>query len=190
VQDTNLNVAVAVGAECMICSAAATITTVNLNNGSTDTFTGDPKGGPPQDAAIDSTTHRMAVIPFKDQEPGMVFDIYDISNKRLVTSAGSDTLSSPWFVAADPIHHLFLIADADWSPAGSSANNPLNVNNNSTSRILVYTEDGRLLKILNNWSNPATVYLPASFLQLNPATRTGYIIAPFYEDDEIEAFNY
>ena len=70
-------------------------------------------------------------------------------------------------VAADPIHHLFLVAqlDSTFSPYGST--------------VIVYDERGKLVEYINGFDffpSPYSVVVP--HLAVNPSKRMGYVNGP------------
>ena len=81
--------------------------------------------------------------------------------------------------AADPVHHLFLVAQL---------NSTLSPNGGST--VLVYNEHGKLVEYINGFSflNADTVIIP--HLAVNPSKRLGYVHGSWPSFNDLQEFTY
>ena len=109
--------------------------------------------------------------------PGVEF--IDIANETstLVKLPGQpNQINSGSFVASDPVHHLFLVAQ----PTSSTGNN---------SSIDVYDDSGTLVETLNGFNFTFENYNdPFVQISLHPTDRTGYVNGP--QTDQIQRFTY
>ena len=134
--------------------------------------------GFPNGMAIDPTTDTMCTTTTGDTDvefynlstgKGKAVQIPILYSKGLLTNGAA--------VAADPIHHLFLVAqlDSTFSPYGST--------------VIVYDEHGKLVEYINGFDffpSPYSVVIP--HLAVNPAKRTGYVNGP--HANELQEFTY
>jgi hypothetical protein len=150
-----------------------TIVLANLSNGNLTEFTGQGSFFP-FGVAVDSVSNKAAVPTLGDNG----FTIYDLGNQtgtevilpQCPRSLG-DCNDPGLYPAADPLHSEFLVEQTG-SP-------DLAANNNSLSEVLVYDENGNLLKAVERFSLWGTfVPVQDNNLQLNPNTRSGYLIGP------------
>jgi hypothetical protein len=120
--------------------------------------------GFPNGMAIDPTTDTMCTTTTGDTD----VEFYKLSTGKgkavkipVLYSKGPLTQGAA--VAADPVHHLFLVAqlNSTFSPTGST--------------VIVYDERGKLVEYINgfNFISPFTVIVP--HLAVNPSNRTGYV---------------
>lgn len=128
--------------------------------------------------AIDSTTGVLCTTTLGDMD----VEFYHLSTGKgkavtIPVLYGGGALTQGASVAADPIHHLFLVGqrNSTFSPDGGST-------------VIVYDEKGKLLEYLNgfNFLNQFSVVVPR--VAVNPATRTGYVDGP--NPNEIQGFSY
>jgi hypothetical protein len=79
-------------------------------------------------------------------------------------------------VAADPIHHLFLVAQLNSTVAPNG------------STVIVYDEHGKLVEFINGFEllNRFSVVVP--HLAVNPSNRTGYVDGPNL--NQLQEFTY
>jgi len=142
------------------------------------TFTGLGYGLP-NGMAIDPTTDMMCTTTQNDM---------DVEFYHLATGKGKAVKIPVYFfngggltngaaVAADPVHHLFLVAqrNSTFSSQGGST-------------VIVYDERGKLVEYINgfNFLNLFSVVVP--HIAVNPATRLGYANGP--NDDNLQEFSY
>jgi hypothetical protein len=159
----------------LLCGTAPTIVGVNLANGSAAGFTGDGNGVP-LGIALDSKSNKMAVTTSCDS--GVT--IYDLASKtgHEIALPG---VGNGYYTANDPIHGLFVIAQP-WP-------NDVATNNNALSNMLVYDENGNLVKSESgfNWLGQ---YLQINQLdvQLIPSKRMGYTFSA--GQTQLEPFTY
>ncbi|GIH19390.1 S8 family serine peptidase [Rugosimonospora africana] len=116
--------------------------------------------------AVDSTTHQ-ALVTSTD-----TFGVYDLAGKTGTTvSPGGNGYQHP---AVDPRRGAFLVQEV--SPPDMFGTTP---NNNATSAVDVVDEHGALLKRIERF-NFFRIYLldMGSYLQVSPATSTGYTLGP------------
>lgn len=125
--------------------------------------------GWPNGMAIDPTTDTMCTTTTGDTD----IELYKLSTGKgkvvqipiYYFNGGSFTNGAA--VAADPIHHLFLVAqlNSTFSPNGGST-------------VIVYDEHGKLVEYINGFEffNQFSVVVP--HLAVNPSNRTGYVNGP------------
>ncbi|MFZ0681294.1 MAG: hypothetical protein WAM84_00280 [Candidatus Cybelea sp.] len=121
--------------------------------------------GFPNGMAIDPTTDTMCTTTTGDTD----VEFYNLSTGKgkavqIPIFYGKGPLTNGAAVAADPIHHLFLVAqlDSTFSPRGST--------------VIVYDEHGKLVEYINGFDffpSPYSVVVP--HLAVNPSNRTGYV---------------
>jgi hypothetical protein len=116
--------------------------------------------------AVDSSTHD-AIVGSND-----TFGIYDLqAHSATAASGGGSGYQHP---AADGTHHLFVLQEV--APPDYFGTAP---NNNAMSSIVVVDEHGNVLQRIEKF-NFYDIYLidMGSYVQLDPATGTGYTLAP------------
>ncbi|MBO0831131.1 MAG: hypothetical protein J2P29_04075, partial [Actinobacteria bacterium] len=164
-QDTAANEAVVPIMDAFNPTAPGRILLVHLGTGtvsqfpSVSTFFGSG-------VAVDPGTH-LALIP-----TNTAFGIYDLSAQTgAALTVGGSIYEHP---AADPAHARFLLQEV--SPPGSQGATP---NNNALSAVDVLDEQGHLLQRIERF-NFFNIFLLdiGSFLQVSPATMTGYTLGP------------
>ena len=134
--------------------------------------------GFPNGMAIDPTTDTMCTTTTGDRD----VEFYNLSTGKgravqipILYSKGP--LTNGAAVAADPIHHLFLVAqlDSTFSSYGST--------------VIVYDEHGKLVEYINGFDffpSPYSVVVP--HLAVNPSNRTGYVNGP--SPSQLQEFTY
>ena len=133
--------------------------------------------GFPNGMAIDPTTDTMCTTTTGDRD----VEFYNLSTGKgravqipILYSKGP--LTNGAAVAADPIHHLFLVAqlDSTFSSYGST--------------VIVYDEHGKLVEYINGFDffSPYSVVVP--HLAVNPSNRTGYVNGP--NPSQLQEFTY
>lgn len=142
------------------------------------TFTGVGYGLP-NGMAIDPVTDMMCTTTQGDM---------DVEFYHLATGKGKAVKIPVYFfnggaltngaaVAADPVHHLFLVAqrNSTFSPRGGST-------------VIVYDERGKLVEYINgfNFLNLFSVVVPR--IGVNPSARVGYANGP--GDSNLQEFSY
>jgi hypothetical protein len=178
---TSTAVAAAAGSGQGLCDAPI-IVSVNLSNGNTTSFAGVQQGV--SSMAIDSSTGN-AVIPTNLSCDTGGIGIYNLATgsgfQVVPPEPGSPIPTYTFYLhsAADPVNHLFLVANL-FGPVA-------NGNNNALSEIFVYTETGTLQEVISRVYLPPTSPL-GNDLQVNPQTRTGYITGPGLE--QLAVFHY
>ena len=141
--------------------------------GSTTTFAGLGSGAV-QGLAIDTSTRMICVTTPYDES----VEIYDLRTGQgiIVKLPGATSeQQSGGAVAADPIHHLFLVSQ----PLSSSA---------PGSTIYVYDERGAVREILNGFSFSNRFAAIFARVSVNPSKRIGYVNGP--EVNELQEFSY
>lgn len=128
--------------------------------------------------AIDSTKHVMCTTTTNDMD----VEFYELSTGKgkavqIPVLFGGGALTNGAAVAADPVHHLFLIAQLNST-----------VSSRGGSSVLVYDENGKLVEYVNGFEfdDPFSVVVP--HLAVNPAKRTGYVNGP--NENELQEFSY
>jgi hypothetical protein len=134
--------------------------------------------GFPNGMAIDPTTGTMCTTTTGDTD----VEFYNLSSGKgkavqIPIYYDKGTLTNGAAVAADPIHHLFLVAqlDSTFSSSGST--------------VIVYDEHGKLVEYINGFDffpSPYSVVVP--HLAVNPSNRTGYVNGP--NIDQLQEFTY
>jgi hypothetical protein len=171
-EDTATGTAVLGGSDFLDGSAPPTLLTVDLATG---TLTSKPGvgTGTPSGIAVDSTTGTAAMATVDG------IGLYDLA-------AGTATLSTPGGAtyehpAADPRTGDFVVQEV-LSPAAELSTPGLGAtpDDNSVSSIVVLNHQGRLVQRLAKF-NDFNVFIQDSgdYVQLDPATRTGYTLGPF-----------
>lgn len=101
---------------------------------------------------------------------------------------------APVELAADPVHHLALVLYA--LPAGSAkfgAPGGIAVTDSDAMSVIdvIDTSTGDIVKTIGDFNSPSVNGYPFATnpgIQLDPATRTGYMFAP--GDDQVQQFSY
>jgi hypothetical protein len=133
--------------------------------------------GFPNGMAIDPTTDTMCTTTTGDTDvefynlstgKGKAVQIPIYYNKGPLTNGAS--------VAADPIHHLFLVAQSDstFSSTGST--------------VIVYNEHGKLIEYINGFNFFSAYSVVVPHLAVNPSNRTGYVNGP--NSNQLQEFTY
>jgi hypothetical protein len=134
--------------------------------------------GFPNGMAIDPTTDTLCTTTTGDMD----VEFYQLSTGKgkavqIPVLYGGGPLTNGAAVAADPIHHLFLVAqlNSTFSPNGGST-------------VIVYDEHGKLVEYINGFQffNRFSVVVP--HLAVNPSNRTGYVNGPNL--NQLQEFNY
>ncbi len=134
--------------------------------------------GFPNGMAIDPATGVMCTTTTGDMD----VEFYDLATGKgkavqipRYNSAGA--LTNGAAVAADPVNHLFLVAqrNSTFSPGGGST-------------VIVYDERGKLIEYIDgfNFLNLFTPVVP--HLAVNPSSRTGYVNGPNL--NQLQEFSY
>jgi hypothetical protein len=128
--------------------------------------------------AVDSTTDTLCTTTFGDMD----VDFYHLSTGKgkavqIPVLFGGGALTQGAFVAADPVHHVFLVAQPNSTLSPSCG-----------SSVLVYSEKGKLVEYIKGFSflNQNSVVVPR--VAVNSASRSGYVNGP--NPDELQEFNY
>lgn len=134
-----------------------------------DKFVAPPFSGPVNGIAVDSSTHAMCTTTTSN----FSIEIYDLKSKQQtfagpVPNAGGE-LQGPSEIAADPVHHLFLVEQPQSLLGGSE--------------IYVYDEKGNLLESLRGFN-----FINGSGIQVIASARTGYVAGP--GANELQSFTY
>jgi hypothetical protein len=181
-ENTETKEAVLLGEDFEADCPAPTIITVDTTTGAVGSFPGMGKGFP-YGIAIDSATNKMAVPTLCDGD----LTIYDLATKTgtSIPLGGNPNASGNVFnglyTENDSLNKEFLIEQTAAPDFGT--------NNNSLSRVLVYSESGRLLEKKERfdlWG--AFLTIGAHNLQVNPARHQAYLIGPF--EEQLEPFAY
>jgi hypothetical protein len=106
-------------------------------------------------------------------------EFYDVAKQtgiRVQLPNNASQLSAGAFVASDPLHGLFLIAQPVSSTSGSG------------SSIQIYNESGTLEESINGFSfSDASTVIPVR-ISINPTSRTGWVNGP--QADQLQEFSY
>ena len=135
--------------------------------------------GFPNGMAIDSTTGIMCTTTTGDMD----VEFYKLSSgkgKKVqipILNGGGGPLTNGAAVAADPIHHLFLVAqlNSTFSPDGGST-------------VIVYDERGKLVEYIDGFDFFSTYSVVVPHLAVNPSKRMGYVNGPNLS--ELQEFKY
>ena len=101
---------------------------------------------------------------------------------------------APVELAADPVHHLALVLYAlPAGPAKIGGLGGINVTDSNAMSVIdvVDTSTGNIVKTIGDFNSPSIDGWPFATnpgIQLDPATRTGYMFAP--GDDQVQQFSY
>jgi hypothetical protein len=180
-EDTNTNQAVLVAGDFGTWCNSPELVTVDLGTLATSSFAG-VGSGLPEGLGVDSTTNKAAVTTLCD----FGLSIYDLTTKTgtEVTLPGDTNFFGVFTgssVVADPSAHEFLVVQ--------QVSGDATTNNNSLGSILVYDENGRLIKSLERFSLAgAFVPLMLDDLQLNPSRHMGYFLGA--GGRQLEPFSY
>jgi hypothetical protein len=164
-QDTNTNEAVVPIVDAFNPNAPGRLVTADLNTGQASSFPSVTDWFP-SGVSVDSTTHD-AIVGSND-----TFGIYDLQARSAAAySGGGSGYQHP---AADGRHHVFVLQEV--APPDYFGTSP---NNNAMSSIVVVDEHGTVLQRIEKF-NFYDIYLldMGSYVQLDPATSTGYTLAP------------
>jgi hypothetical protein len=101
---------------------------------------------------------------------------------------------APVELAADPVHHLALVLYAlPAGPAKFGAPGGIAVSDSNAMSVIdvIDTSTGDIVKTIGDFNSPSVNGYPFATnpgIQLDPATRTGYMFAPY--DDQVQQFSY
>jgi len=101
---------------------------------------------------------------------------------------------APVELAADPVHHLALVLYAlSAGPAKFGAPGGIAVSDSNAMSVIdvIDTSTGNIVKTIGDFNSPSVNGYPFATnpgIQLDPATRTGYMFAP--GDDQVQQFSY
>jgi len=143
------------------CGVPTIFTTVDTSTDKVSSFLGAAQNTAPFGIAVDSNTHKVAV-------PSLVcgdLAIYDLKRKTTI-----DVTPGPWggvYTAADDRNSRFLV-DMELPP-------DVLFNNNALAAVWVFDEQGNLVEQIERFASPCFNWVPSNNLQVNPATRTGFI---------------
>lgn len=168
-ENTATNTAVLPADDFVNANNPPEIVLVNLATGTPTTFTGLGSGFP-YGIGVDSVTNKAAVPTLFDG---------GLSIYNLATQTGFEVQLPP--SPTQPLNGLYTIADqkaGQFLVEQTTAPN-FGTNNNSLSRVLTYDESGNLLGAVERFDLFGT-FLPvqSNNLQVNPTTRTAYLIGP------------
>jgi hypothetical protein len=140
--------------------------TVDQDTGAVGTFPG-VGAGEPDGLAVDSTTHTM-LAPTGDGSIGL-YDLTTGTGTRFTLEGAAHQHPT-----VDETHHYFAMQELE-APSGFGAT----PDNNVTSAVVIVDEHGTLVKRIAafNFFN-TSLPINGNFLQLDPATRTGYTPGP------------
>jgi hypothetical protein len=107
-------------------------------------------------------------------------EFYNLKKKtgvavQLPGTGPGDQLNSGAAVAADPVNHLFLVADPVFAPTGGSA-------------IVVYDEQGNVIESITGFTFSNRFAVVPIRVAVNPALRMGYVDGPGI--NELQQFFY
>jgi hypothetical protein len=163
-----------------VMPTATGIETVDLTNGTLGSFPLVTNGS--YTIAVDSAAGK-AVVPggFTGDNGIGIYNLATKSGKKVFPPGDQNYPFQFWVAsAADPVNHLFLVADSTpytpTAPHASTSTSPWD--NNNAAQILVYNENGKLLKNILQFPLTGTWTSWSNELQLNPARRMGYL--PFF----------
>jgi hypothetical protein len=178
-QNTTTNTAVLPADDAANSSAPPTILLVNLNTNQATSFAGLGSGFP-YGIGVDSTSDKAAVPTLTDC--GLtIYNLATQTGNEVILPQPPSGNANGVFTMADPKASLFLISQA--------ASPDFNVNNNTLSEVLVYDEQGNLKESVERFYMFDTfLSITANFLQVNPTTRSGYLIGPYQQ--QLAPFNY
>lgn len=156
-------------------SAALVFDDFDLETGKVSSFLAVSGVGPFEGVAIDSTTHMMCTTTQGDYS----VEFYSLTTEKgfaeQLPGADSEQQSGEE-IAADTINHLFLVIQpvTSFSPPEGS--------------VLVYDEAGSLRETISGLSTLIEYYPVNEHVQVNAATRTGFVVGP--APNEIQSFSY
>ncbi|HLY02936.1 MAG TPA: hypothetical protein VKR56_10655 [Candidatus Cybelea sp.] len=133
--------------------------------------------GFPNGMAVDPTTDTMCTTTTGDTD----VEFYNLSTGKgkavqIPIYYNKGPLTNGAAVAADPIHHLFLVAqlDSTFSSSGST--------------VIVYNEHGKLIEYINGFDFLSAYSVVVPHLAVNPSNRTGYVNGPNL--NQLQEFTY
>ncbi|MEO3748930.1 S8 family serine peptidase [Plantactinospora sp. B5E13] len=164
--DNTTRQAVLAGTDLFSSGGETRFVSVDLDSGTVQTFPGLGRGGA-SGLAIDSTTHRM-LAPTRDGGLG----IYDLGTRTGVPVTLTGT--SYQHPTVDETNGYFVMEEVR-SPGSFGEV----IDNNGVCSVVVLDQTGKLVKRISGF-NFFDIALPinGSYVQLNPATRTGYTLGP------------
>jgi hypothetical protein len=175
-QDTSTNTAIIGAADITNLTPPPTIITVNLSNGSMSSFTGVGTGYA-DGTAVDSQTD-TAIVPTINGGIG----VYDLATGAATDAQpGGAVYESP---TVDASHSVFLVKEI--VPPDFEGSTP---NNDALSSIVVLGENGQVLQRLERFNFfDISLEIIGHYVQVNPATETGYTLGP--GGQELAPFSY
>jgi hypothetical protein len=154
---------------------------VDLSTGATSSFVG-VGAGTAQGMSIDPATNVAAVTT--DCDAGM--GIYNLTTQTsvhiLLPGAGQHGSGEPgYYLTADPVHHLILLAQLYGVDAFTNCN--------ALGHLLIYDESGNLVEDKEDfdWVDQQ-INMSFDGIQISPSARTGLTFSP--AQDELEPFTY
>jgi len=181
-ENTETKEAVLLGEDFEADCPAPTIITVDTTSGAVGSFLGTGKGFP-YGIAIDSATNKMAVPTLCDGD----LSIYNLATKTGTAypldgnPSASGNVFNGFYTEIDSPDKEFLVEQTTAPDFGT--------NNNSLSRVLVYSESGSLLEKKELFDlYGAFLSIQAHNLQVDPSRHAAYLIGPF--EEELEPFSY
>ena len=180
-QDTQSNLAVAAAFDFGNLAGAPRLITVDLAGGTVDSFAG-VGFGTVAGVALDSSRH-VAAVPMSNL--GTTQHDYGVGIYNVPSKSGFQTMVPGAFLwtgrpVADPLHHLFLVADAldeDIFPGRCSTCGELQ-DLNEISGVVVLDENGNIVERIRHFNLTGGFSTFGAYLQINPARRTGYLVGP------------
>jgi hypothetical protein len=159
----------------------------------------DTTGGTPcdTDLAVDSAAGNLLSVNYRSVSVNFAG-----TSSLVVMPEGSPSSDSvyplrtgaPAELAADPVHHLALVLYAlPAGPAKFGAPGGIAVSDSNAMSVIdvVDTSTGTIVKTIGDFNSPSVNGYPFASnpgIQLDPATRTGYMFAP--GDDQVQQFSY
>jgi hypothetical protein len=171
-QDTTLNIAVV---PVISLIGQPKFARFDLTSGNVTNFSPGVGHGGALAIAIDSASDTMSTTTNGDYTVEF-FNLKTDTGIAVKLPAAGGPLKDGTAIAADPVNHLFLVAQpvSTTSPSGGST-------------IYVYQEDGTLLEAINGFSFPSNAAVGGT-VRVNAARRTGFASGP--GAGELQSFSY
>jgi hypothetical protein len=170
-EDTATGTAVVGASDFFNGSAPPTLITIDLNSGALHSYPGVGSGYP-LGVAVDSATGTAAMATVDS------VGLYDVGNGQAAqVNPGGFSYQHP---AADTKAGEFLVEEV--APPGAQLTTPglgATPDNDSVSSIVVLDQQGRTVSRLEQFNDfNYYSYIIGDYVQVNPATRTGYTLGP------------
>ena len=184
------------GPGSLLCAGGSTtIAEIDPGTGSVTVTTGGTHCD--TDLAVDPTAGNLLSVSYLAESANLAGSsalVVMPKSKPAAYSAHPLRTGGPVELAVDPVHHLALVLYAlpDGPPEFGAPGGIAVTDSNAMSVIdVVKIATGRIVKVIGGFSSSSVNGYPFATnaaIQLDPATRTGYMFAP--GDDQVQQFSY